>query len=220
MAKTEQKSPEWLSTYGILTAERILERFKIQLTRDELLNTLTDDTSHYHHLVSVPIKNIFNGILSNQINDYQIYAQKLMIDYKLADTSPSVIEGEEQPPKPTSTQSEEELEEKHTELIDLGTAFDDKVDEHYQLISESQAWLINEAPKQESLATSEDMSGFGARAQQMMYDFLGFRDSFRTLILDITTLLSLAPDYFLDPERLTENQQALDFDPNLTTEED
>ncbi|MCH9717511.1 MAG: hypothetical protein K0U24_00205 [Gammaproteobacteria bacterium] len=214
MAKKTKKSdtnPEWLSTYGILTAEGILDRFKIKLSHDELLETLKDSTSRHYHLLTLPLKNIFNGILVTQVHDYQVYAQKLLIDYNLSKTGTPNESEEEQ----TGTHSEEELLLKQGDLMGLGEAFDAKKQEQKQLIAESQAWLIHEAPKHNDLGDASELAVFGSRVEDLMFTFQNFRTEFRTLILDITSLLNVVPGYSINEEKLAESQESLDFDSNL-----
>lgn len=209
--KPSKDNPEWLSTYGILTAERILERFKIRISHDELMKTLKDPESRYYHLLSMPLKNIFNGILVNQVYDYQVYAQKLLIDYKL-----SMTESLEEDEGNTGTNAEEELTIKQKDLMHLGEAFEEKKQDHRHLIADSQAWLIKEASKKESLARSPEMAEFTECVEQLMLSFQNFLTEFRALILDITSLLNVVPDYHIDEEKMHENQSALDFDPTLS----
>jgi hypothetical protein len=214
MAKKTKKSdtnPEWLSTYGILTAEGILERFKIKLSHDELTKTLKDPTSRHYHLLTLPLKNIFNGILISQVHDYQVYAQKLLIDYNLSKTGTPDESEEEQ----TGTHAEEELLLKQADLMGLGEALDSKKQEQKQLIAESQAWLIREAPKYDDLGHVSELGEFGSRAEELMFLFQNFRAEFRALILDITSLLNVVPDYSINEEKLAESQVSLDFDANL-----
>ena len=214
MAKKNKagQNPEWLSTYGILTAERILERFNIRITHDELMSTLKDPESRYYHLLTMPLKNIFNGILINQIYDYQVYAQKLLIDYKLSITDSF----DDEDGADAGTHAEQELLVKQVDLMKAGEAFEEKKQDHRYLIADSQAWLIQEAPKQESLANSPEMIEFTDRVEQLMFAFENFRIEFRQLILDITALLNVLPDYHIDEEKMLENQSTLDFDPNLS----
>ncbi len=202
------KNPEWLSTYSILTAERILERFSIKLSSDELINTLRDPESHYYHLLTMPLKNIFNGLLINQVHTYQVHVQKLLVRYKLSQTG-AADDGQ------LGTHSEEELKVKQKDVIQLGETFEGRKNEHCQLISDSQAWLIREAPKKENVALSSEMAAFGARAEEMMLILKNLRTEFRTLILDVTALLNVLPDYTIDAEEMAESQAALDFDASL-----
>ncbi|MDX2346039.1 MAG: hypothetical protein QNK11_04125 [Legionella sp.] len=211
--KTSDINPEWLSTYGMLTAERILERFNIKLSRDELLATLKDSSDRYHHLVAMPLKNIFNGILITQVHDYQVYAQKILIDYKLStDESAEQTEQESQ----LGTNAEEELKVKQKDLIHAGEVFEERKDTHRDLITESQAWLINEAPKQKDLAGSKELIAFGERVEEMLLIFQNLRTEFRTLIIDMTALLNLVPSYQINEEKLAEHQERLDFNENLS----
>jgi hypothetical protein len=205
-----ETNPEWLSTYGILTAERILERFKIKLSKDELMNTLKDPNSRYYHLLTLPLKNIFNGILVNQVHDYQVYAQKLMIDYLLSKSEPAEEDANQQ-----GTNAEEELKIKQEDLMRLGETFEARTHEHRELIAESQAWLIQEAPKHDDLSLSDEIAMFSGRAEEMMLILQNLRTEFRTIILDTTSLLNVVPDYYIDEEKLAENQVSLDFDVNL-----
>ena len=206
------ENPEWLSTYGFLTAERILERFKIKLSKSELLKTLHDPNGRYHHLLTMPLKNIFNGILINQVYDYQVYAQKLFVDYFLYRKNIGKTTDQR------GTHAEEELAIKKDELIQLGTQIDEKIYQHRQLISDSQAWLIHEAPTHKQLALAEELAIFGERAEALMSTFTQLRTVLRTLILDIKTLLSLIPDYQIDEEKIAENQANLNF--NITLGDD
>ena len=208
--KTTKANPEWLSTYGILTAERILERFNIRISHDELMTTLKDPESRYYHLLSMPLKNIFNGILVNQVYDYQVYAQKLLIDYKLSMTEK--LDDDES----TGTNAEVELTTKQKDLMHLGEEFEEKKQAHRHLIADSQAWLIQEAPKEETLASSPEMTEFTERVEDLMLGFQNFLTEFRTLILDITSLLNVVPDYFMDEDKMHANQGSLGFDPNLS----
>ncbi len=206
-----QVNPEWLSTYGILTAERILERFSIRLSHNELLRTLKDPESRYYHLLSMPLKNIFNGILISQVHDYQVYIQKTLIDYKLATTGGLENEDDNQ----RGTNAEEEICIKQDELIALGETFEEKKYAHRQLISDSQRWLIYEAPQQNSLGKSPELAEFNERAEELSFAFKDLRATFRTLILDVTALLQVMPDYYIDEEKMARNQEALGFNADL-----
>ena len=82
--KLENDISQWFSTYGVITAERILGRYQIQLPQTELVAAVKNPFSFYHKLVELPIRNVLNGIVLQQANDYHIYVQKLYIDYLLS----------------------------------------------------------------------------------------------------------------------------------------
>ncbi len=213
--------PAWFSTYAILTAERVLERFRIELSHQELNKILSNPESPYYHLLTVPLKNIFNGILMHQVHDYQVFAQKLLIDYKLGKPEESSDEEEEE-----GTNAEEELEVKYVELLEYGAELEERKQQHQELIAESQAWLIKETQdkrnieaKFEQFNTNTElvtqMEAFGERVENQMVAFQNLREMFRTLIMDISSLLMVTPDYFFDPEEMAEKKEALDFDTGL-----
>ncbi|KTD23090.1 Uncharacterised protein [Legionella lansingensis] len=133
--KTENDLSEWLSTYGLITAERILERYKIRLQPEDLASAIKSPNTFYHRVLHVPLKNVLNGIILQQANDYQVYAQKLFIDYLLSgETSKS----EDSPGGFTR----EDLEKERQELIRIGEAFHEQELVHNNLIAESQRSLM------------------------------------------------------------------------------
>ncbi len=136
---TDDKTPTelsmWLSTYGLLTSKRIFERFNIDVDTDELIAAIKNPMSIYHQLLSVPLKNIFNGIIFQQAKDYELYAQKLFIDYLLSG------EGSKNDDSPGGT-TREDLELLRTKLLEVSGEFEQQELSQKQLISESQSVLI------------------------------------------------------------------------------
>src|SRR5690606_37160436 len=72
---------------GVITAERMLNRYQIRLQSTELLIAIKSPVSFYHRLLQVPLRNVLNGIIMQQAYDYHVYAQKLFIDYLLSGES-------------------------------------------------------------------------------------------------------------------------------------
>ena len=83
--RTENELSIWLSTYGLITAERILERYGIHLQHEDLLSAIKNPKNFYHQLLRIPLKNVFNGIILQQAQDYQSYGQKIFIDYLMSE---------------------------------------------------------------------------------------------------------------------------------------
>lgn len=133
--KSEIELSRWFSTYGMITAERILARYNILLSSSSLVIAIKSPFSFYHKLLNVPLKNVLNGIVLQQANDYHIYVQKLFIDYLLSGENSK--EGETQ-----GAETRELLEEERTQLVDLGEEFHQKEIEHSNLIATSQAAFI------------------------------------------------------------------------------
>lgn len=125
----------WFSTYGVITAERILGKYQVNLEHAELVEAIKTPTSLYHHLVRVPLRNVLNGIILEQANDYHVYAQKLFIDYLLSGESAKDEEAQ-------GAVTREALERERQQLIALGDEFHRIHGQHDYLIAESQSVLI------------------------------------------------------------------------------
>lgn len=136
--KEKNELSQWMSTYGLITAERILERYKIRLDHELLFAAMKNPLCFYYQILKIPLKNVFNGIILQQAYDYEIYAQKLYIDY--------LISGE-------TTKSEdaaggftrEELEKERRMLVAMAENFRECEFEHKKLIASSQKALIEKA---------------------------------------------------------------------------
>ena len=126
---------QWYSTYGLLTSKRILERLNIYLENDELISAIKNPLSVYYQLLKVPLKNVFNGIILQQVYDYQVYAQKLFIDYLLSGEGSKDEES-------AGANTREDLELERTKLVEIGDGFNHQEVLHQNLIAESQASLI------------------------------------------------------------------------------
>lgn len=136
--KEENELSSWLSTYGLITEERILEKYKIRLPRADLLLAMKNPHSFYHRIIRVPLKNVLNGIIKQQARDYQIYSQKLFIDYLISGESGK---SEESPGGTTR----EDLEIERKKLIEMTEAFQREEVAHNQLIASCQQTLISQS---------------------------------------------------------------------------
>lgn len=127
----------WCSTYGIITAQRILEMYKIKLQSDDLIHALKTPDSFYNLLLRVPLGNVFNGIILQQARDYQLYAQKLFIDYLLSG------ETSKEDASPGGA-TREDLEEQRKLLLQMSENFHETELSHEQLIAKSQNILMKD----------------------------------------------------------------------------
>ncbi len=144
--KASNELSTWLSTYGLVTTERILEKYKIRLPQEELVTAIKNPNTFYHHLIRVPLKNVLNGIILQQAYDYQVYAQKLFIDYLM---SGETAKPEESPGGLTR----EDLEKERQTLVEMSDEFHKQELAHDRVIAESQASLIKNSDEwQECLA--------------------------------------------------------------------
>ena len=133
--KAELDLSKWFSTYGVLTSSNILGTLNIYLNEEELLPAIKKSSSVYHQLLTIPTKSVLSGIIYQQAYDYQVYVQKLFVDYLLS--------GEQgKDPESPGASIREQLEEYRLEIAQLNDAFGEKQDDHQKLILQSQASLI------------------------------------------------------------------------------
>ncbi|KTD41381.1 hypothetical protein [Legionella parisiensis] len=125
----------WFSTYGIITAERLLGRYNVNLAQTELVVAIRSPFSFYHRMLKVPLRSVLNGIILQQANDYHVYVQKLFIDYLLSGEN---SKGEEA----QGASTREVIEKERQQLVALGDEFNAVQGEHDYLIANSQASLI------------------------------------------------------------------------------
>lgn len=130
----EQEFEQWFSTYGLVTADRILNKYKISLKSKELLLAMKTPSSFYRRLLQIALKNVLNGIVLQQANDYNVYIQKLFVDYMLSGESSKDAES-------PGAGTRESLEEERKKLIGLGDELNQVQYNHENIIANSQATL-------------------------------------------------------------------------------
>lgn len=131
----DEELNQWFSTYGAITAQRLLSKYNINLPSEDLLAAIKTPYSFYHQILQIPLKNVLNGIILQQANDYHVYAQKLFIDYLLSGES-----GKE--PAAQGAMTREAMENERQKLVVLGEEYHKKQVEQDYLIATSQASLI------------------------------------------------------------------------------
>ncbi len=128
----------WCSSYGIITAQRLLELYKVKLEPEDLIDALKTANSFYPGLLKIPMRNVFNGIILQQAKDYQLYAQKLFIDYLL---SGEANKGEDTP----GGLIREDLELYRQNLLNMNDSFHVLELDQERLIARCQSTLIKDA---------------------------------------------------------------------------
>ena len=217
MAEADYKT--WFSTYGLLTANRILDRFKIHLSHDDLVRALKQEDNVYYPLIRVPLKNIFNGIVLEQAYDYQVYLQKLFIDYRLSD------EYAKAPDSPGQS-IRNDLNDIFNEVSKVIKDFSELRLNHLKLISESQAWLISLVRQRKTVGKQifefltdpgfiENSQQFIHRTEEEAVLLKNYRSQYQGFILKTTELINLLPDYRIEAESEEENRETLFFDPTI-----
>ena len=209
----------WYSTYGLVTIERIFALMKIRLSVEELHIVSRTHNSPYYQLLQVPLKNIFNGIIISQTNDYREFAQKMLIDYLLSGAANLAPEQT----KPEGVRLELEL--MREDLIRYAEQFDLLQFDHFTLINESQKIAIATAAtfptprvlldEALGLQVQDIMSSFLEQAEAINQKILDFRKQFYEVILKTRERLGSVPDYFNQFQTQPEHMEAINFDAKL-----
>lgn len=166
----------FLSSYGVMTAERILGRYSLSLPSQDVMTALKNSRSFYNQLLKVPFKHVLNGIIIQQTYDYYVFAQKLFVDYLLSGES-----GKEAGSPGGNTR--EDLESERKKLLELGERYQDIQTEQDKKIAESQAWLIQFA------------KGFQVIKNQCMENYLAATGKDRAKIESAFTQTLIHGDY-------------------------
>lgn len=209
----------WYSTYGHFTVERLLEYLSIKLSHEETIALLNGQHHMLRRVINIPLFSVFNGIIFQQAYDYQVYAQKLMIDYRL---SPEYAKDPEAP----GAHIRQVLSDQYDQLLTYVNAFTEHQYQHYQLISESQAYLIErfehfEDPLKEleTLRDDPDFCGqiqnFESKVKEMTLIFRAYRQQFYDLILAISDQLANLSDYKFDVAKAEKERETLFFDKQI-----
>lgn len=128
----------WMSTYGLLTSERLLEGFHIHLRHNELASALQNTQGLYFRLLRLPLRNVLNGIILQQAYDYKVYMQKMFVDYLLSGKNTQAEEA-----------SGSDVVSRLDNLRNTGMSFNETYmafeTSHLTLIADSQKQLISQA---------------------------------------------------------------------------
>lgn len=135
MAEQTEKESVWLSTYGLVTIERILGYYQMKLSQEDLICALNNQDGFFYKLVQLPLINVLTGLVRQQAYDYQVYAQKLYVDYLL---SGETVKPESSPGGLTR----EELETTRLDLVATSKSFHELEYAHNKQISTSQRLIV------------------------------------------------------------------------------
>ena len=213
----------WFSTYGSITVERILKQFGFSIDPSRIKSIIHTPDSIYYQFLRVPVHSILNEIIINQAEDYRGYLQKLYIDYLLSGA------GNEVDAPPQGEDLRESLEESRIELIGIGNDFDMEVFNNNSFIASSQKTLIDLAKKEvvgvddlsldSKLAMVAIIDNLDAQALDLREKMSFYRSKFASFIPKIVEMLTVLPNYKLDPEKLAQHRALIEFDPKIGVKE-
>ena len=71
-------------TYEILIAKNILQNFGVNVSEQEINQSLKNSNHINSQILKLPYKHVFNGIIIGHAQEFRVYAQKLFVDYLLS----------------------------------------------------------------------------------------------------------------------------------------
>ena len=134
---------EALSSYGLMTAERILERFELSLSPPELQKALAAP-SFYRELLELPSRNLYNGILYQQAATRLLYIKKRLMEETLSPEYLQLCQSQaldEMEEENSFSQFKEFIDERREALLALNQDFKATKLAHDTSIAQSQALL-------------------------------------------------------------------------------
>lgn len=208
----DQTVKAWSSTYRVLTGAPLLSIFKLD---ESLLDQVWEDPAHpLHRSLQLSIRHVWNGIIFQQAYDYQVYLQKMMIDYRL---SSSFTEDEDAP----GFLIRQDLENYFKTLLTQVETLSEYRYRHYDLVSESQRYMIDKISSVDVHELLRDdayqscIAEFETRAQSLKVFFQEYRQLFYDAILSVSDQLLNVPDYHFDIEKAHQAREELYFDKHL-----
>lgn len=112
----KEKAPVQISfpsTYSVLTAERILERYEINLPKTRVKSQIFHRDTFYHKLMYLPAKQLNMDVHYEQCRDIQAYAQQKLIHYLFSGET-----GKDN--KEPGLEFREDIENKRLKLVNMG----------------------------------------------------------------------------------------------------
>lgn len=173
----EALSGNWMSTYSVITCERILERYGVRLGVQDLLQVIHNPDSIYYRLLQVPLRHVMNGIVLQQALDYLTYVQKLFVDYLLSGETA----------KPAEAQGalvREDLETERQAVLFKSDAFRQIELDNDRLILDSQAAIL-----QYTQCLNEALNRVVKDSTQTLFEQQGDKIHEKTLHRALTALL-------------------------------
>lgn len=133
----KDKASVFSSTYARMTAERLLDGLGVHLSREGLSSALQNRASFFEKLLTVPYKNILNGIILDQIHEYQVYIQKLFVEYFMSELASANHQGQE------GEDTRRQVADCQLHLESLNEQLPRLHESHLKLIAKTQLELMN-----------------------------------------------------------------------------
>ncbi|OGV25806.1 MAG: hypothetical protein A3F18_05705 [Legionellales bacterium RIFCSPHIGHO2_12_FULL_37_14] len=139
MAEEMEHVEQVLSTYQWVTVGQLLETYGIKLPEAYVIELLNKKTSFFYLMLKVPAINVLCGIIVDQVKTYQIFIQKLFVEY--------LVSGADDVEESMGSETRKQIEAARKGMLILGGAFEELELDRETLILDSQrklqAWMNN-----------------------------------------------------------------------------
>lgn len=125
---------QFLSTYQWVTVGQLLDGYGLKLPDTCVLDIIREKSSFYYQMLRLPAINVLNGIIVEQTKSYQIFIQKLFVDY--------LVSGEADVEETLGSETRASLETARQQVVELSAKFEEAEAAREKLIVESQCELI------------------------------------------------------------------------------
>jgi len=203
---------ETVSTYRLLTAQRILQNHQIELSQVELHQAVTEVNNRLYPVIHYSFDLIFAQLILDQGHTYLVVAQQNMVDILLntqKDTEPSDDDSSSQPSSGeeallTLQALQKELQALNQEEADANFFLQELVAETQQTIGE----LVKD-PQETSETIQATLQPFAQRTQTEQKNIIALREKIRDWMIRMNQLILVLPDYKQDPAKRAQQVEML-----------
>jgi hypothetical protein len=211
---------QYVSSYGLMISKNILARLGLMVSAEELLAQLKSPDLVYARLCHLPMMHIYNQLIFAQIQSYQTFIQKRLIDYYIQSNQSrdeASSESEAQHPDAITLLKDEFLTLKEQtkvleqQLLDMITNSQRYLIQMVQLETMQFGGSFKHFPKD----YDERIEAFKLSVSTIRKELIAHRADWRAFSITVSERLSqfgyVTPDVADDLEQRVE----LDFIPNL-----
>jgi gas vesicle protein len=174
-AKTVKMS--FPSTYSVITAARILDKFDIKLPQHRVKNQVFHPDTFYHKLMFLPARQINTAISYEQCRDFQAYAQQKLIHYLF---SGETAKSDKKP----GADFRDSIEKQRVHLVEMGKDLEGWHEKHTSFIETSQSTLEEKVKAWHETVQQVASEASDLLAAQSVTIEKGFSEALFPLLLD------------------------------------
>lgn len=202
------------STYRILTAQRILQNYGVELSQVDIQQAVNDSDSVYYAPLHCTFDIMYDRLILEQARTYLSVAQQAMVDILLMSQTkmnPSNGAADDQGANSPMNNANEQLEDLQNTLEQLNKAYQNEDFFLLELVAESQVNIRSLFKEGESsLAQSRDyLEPFLNRAADTKNQILELCEQIRGWIVQLNQLIPLLPDYRQDEAKKESMRETL-----------